>query len=269
MWWLVLQALTNRWIWLFALLAGALLVVVGVSWPLALGAGALVLGGGAVAQGAADWRAAKRARGIGAGAASPAALDATVRDRDAAALLRRARMAATAVRERNDAVAGGNGPGPGTVPGDVTAGVGVAVDRMIETMASTGRQVDRLVAAHARIDAPSAQAELQTVLASLQREPDADPSLVAERRRTAEGLQALLATERRLRDQRLLLLERMRATAVGVEGVAVRLGELAVMAADESAHDVGDTELAAVTTELEDLRQSLVAADEQVRRLLG
>jgi hypothetical protein len=32
---------------------------------------------------------------------------------------------------------------------------------------------------------------------------------------------------------------------------------------------VGDTELAAVTTELEDLRQSLVAADEQVRRLLG
>jgi hypothetical protein len=207
----------------------------------------------------------KRERGIGR-TPSPASVEgaarrAALRDPEAAALVSRAQAAAAragAVRAQAD-----------ETTTSLVAQAEVATTGAVDALTSLGQQVDRLGAALAGIRPDSLASERAAVAQQLDRDAAASPELVAERRRTVAGLDEQLAVHRRLVDQRTLVLERMRAGAVGLEGLAARLAEVGALAADPSSPVTGEDDLRALATEVEDLRQGLVEAEQAVRRSWG
>ncbi len=256
MWWMVLAALGNRWIWLFSAFAAVALLALGQPAALAVGAGATVLLGGAFAQGASDWHSAKQARGITDGARRGQPLSGKVRDPDA---LRQIARADAAVARQQQAPANG-------LSGELD--IGVRSEQTLAELHHTGLQVDRLSAALASVDLERLQHELTEVRRALG-QPDAAEDLVHERRRTEAGLAGQLATVNRIVQQRAVLLERMRATAVGLESVSVRWGEIAALSASQGEVSTAAEDLGALSVELDDLRQGLVEAAVQVRRALA
>jgi hypothetical protein len=61
----------------------------------------------------------------------------------------------------------------------------------------------------------------------------------------------------------------MRATAVGIEGLAVRVGEIGALYEASGQVDTSDEELRGITSELEGLRDGLVDAERGVRAALS
>ncbi len=218
---------------------------------------------GAGVQGAVEWNRMKRERGIGMRAA-PAPIEGrdapSVRDPEAASVVARAEAAAGRIGwVREHAV---------DATSDLVAQAEVASAGAVDALRALGRQVDRVMAALAGIRPDALAAERAAVARQLERE-QASPDLVQERRRTVEGIDEQLAVYGRLVSSRTLVLERMRAAAVGLEGLAARLAEVAALAADPTSSVTGEDDLRSLTTEAEDLRQGLVAAEQAVRRSWG
>ena len=136
-------------------------------------------------------------------------------------------------------------------------------------MHHTGRQVDRLDTMLAGVDPHALQTELGEVERALAAEPAASGDLTEQRQRTADGLRAQLAAHRRVSEQRTLMLAQMRATAVGIEGLAVRVGEIGALYEASGRVDTSDEELRGITSELEGLRDGLVDAERGVRAALS
>jgi hypothetical protein len=256
--WVFLSALANRWLWLFAVFATAVLLVLpGVPLGLAVGAGVLVLAAGAGADALGQVR---RARRRLPGGERPA-VRGRVRDPEAAAHLRRAVVGTERLERAQKSIA--------EASADVAADVGVHAGQMLDALQHTGRQVDRLDAMLGGVDPAALSTELVEVERVLAAQPGAAPELREQRQRTAEGLRAQLAAYRRVSEQRQLMLERMRATAVGIEGLAVRVGEIGALYESTGQVDTSAEDLRAVTGEIEVLREGLVEAERSVRAALS
>jgi hypothetical protein len=255
--WVFLSALANKWLWLFAVFATAVLLVLpGVPVGLALGAGVLVLGAGAGADALGDVRRARRLPG-----GERPAVRARVRDPEAAAHIRRAVAGTERLERAQESMA--------QARADVATDVGVHAGQMLDALQHTGRQVDRLDVMLGGVDPGALSAELAEVERVLSAQPGAASELTEQRLRTAEGLRAQLAAYRRVSEQRLLMLERMRATAVGIEGLAVRVGEIGALYESTGQVDTSAEDLRAVTGEIEVLREGLVEAERTVRAALS
>jgi hypothetical protein len=256
--WVFLSALANRWLWLVAVFAGAVLVATGQVplWFAALTSGLALVTGATVDT---VWRY-RRARGpaVGSGERSQRL---RVRDRQAAAYLDRA---AAAVARLNEAKASLEDASV-----DLSADVDAKARGMLDALGHTGGQVDRLSQMLDRFDEPAARAELADVESALARDTAAGRELAEERSRTREGLHAQLASIERLGRQRALMLERMRATAVGIEGLAVRVGEIGALYESSGRVDTTGDDLRSVTADLDGLREGLLEAERSVRALLS
>ncbi len=257
--WQVLAALTNGWLWLLAVLAAVVLVIGSAPIWFALTSGAAVLLGGATVQGAVEWRAARRARLPGS---QRPELDtgAPVRSGEARAVIARAEAAAArAAQTRSE---------DRDAPADILAGAEVATTGAVSTLHDLGRQVDRLEAAIGGVRVHDVQAELASVEHNLATDRAASPELAEQRRAIADGLRAQLEVYRRLAEQRQLVLARMRSAAIGLEGLAVRLGEIGALYSAQGQDTTADDDLRAVATEMDDLRVGLQEAERTLRQTL-
>jgi hypothetical protein len=97
----------------------------------------------------------------------------------------------------------------------------------------------------------------------------AGEALRAQRKRTADGLRAQLGGVTRVAEQRALMLERMRTTAVGIEGMAVKIGEIGALYDASGQVDTSEDDLRSVSAELDGLRDGLVEAERIVREMLS
>lgn len=256
--WLFLAALTNRWIVLVAVFTAALVFVLGGPLAAAVLGGALVAAGGAAVQAGLEWQAARRQRSIGY---RPASARIKVRDAEAGALLNRAESAALLVRGSESALT--------DAPSDLVLDVRSQADRMLATLHDIGVQVDRLSNATASIDVPRLEREIALLRQRNHRESGASEELTQERRRAIRSLESQLATAQRLTERRAVLLARMRATAAELEGIAARLGELGAMYSSHGGLPGSDSDLRALTSDLDTLRLGLAEADDMIRRTLS
>lgn len=254
--WQVLAALTNGWLWLLAVLAGVVLVIASAPVWFALASAAAVLVGGAAVQGAVEWRAMRRQR-IGLVEGTPGDPGEPVMDPDARGIIARAQTATERARRIR-----AEDP---NAPTDILVSAQVASDGAVAALHELGRQVDHIAATLGAIRLQDVQAELDAVERNLARDSDASPELTEQRRSIADGLRSQLEVHRRLAEQRTLVLTRMRSAAIGLEGMAARLGEIGALYSATDHHSSSDRDLRAVATEIDDLRQGLVEAQRTLR----
>lgn len=254
--WVFLSSLANRWLWLLAAFATAVLVATGqVPVWFALLTGVAVLGVGAGVDAAGQIR--RSRSGLTRGSGSAAAFRPV--DLDAAANLDRATAAVQRLERARTLISG--------VPADLSADVEVKTALMLDALRDTARQVDRLDAMLAGVDARAIKSELADVERGLAR--GAGEALRAQRKRTAAGLRAQLDAVKRVAEQRALMLERMRTTAVGIEGMAVKIGEIGALYDATEQVDTSEDDLRSVSAELDGLRDGLVEAERSVRAVLS
>jgi hypothetical protein len=257
--WVFLASLANRWLWLLAAFATAVLLATGqvpVWFALLSGVATLAVGAGVGAAG--------QVRRSQIGSAPRPGKPAAIRrpkDEAAAAYLDRAMSAVQRLERVRKHMA--------DVPADLSADVGARADQMLGAMSDTGQQVDRLDAMLAGVDVPALRSELADVKRALAKRPRAADALLAQRRLTVKGLRAQLAAVDRVAEQRALMLERMRTTAVGLEGLAVRMGEIGALYDASGRVDTTDDDLRSVTAELDGLRAGLVEAERTVHDALS
>lgn len=258
--WQVLAALTNGWLWLLAILSTVVLVVATAPLWFALMTGAVVLVGGATAQGAVEWRQEKKRRGLSEREAT-AAVDgpSSVSDPDAQAIIARAQVAAQRVHSARVV---------DPAPTDVLVSAGVASDGAVAALNELGHQVDRLDRALRSVDARRVHTELTRTEESLARDSSASPALTEQREAIAASLRSQLAAHERLRDKRLLVLTRMQSAAVGLEGLAVRLSEVSALYSARHDDEMTSSDLASVAAEIDALRGDLVDAEASLRESL-
>jgi hypothetical protein len=256
--WVFLSALANRWLWLLAVFAGAVLVATGQVplWFAALTSGAVLVAGAAVDTAQRYRRARRPAVEPGWRPELP-----RVRDRQAAAYMGRAGAAVARLEQARTSL--------GEASSDLSADVDAKASGMLDALGHTGGQVDRLTEMLGGFDERAVRAELADVEQALARDTAAGQELAEERRRTRDGLHAQLASIERLGQQRALMLERMRATAVGIEGLAVRVGEIGALYESSGRVDTTSDDLRSVTADLDGLREGLVEAERSVRAVLS
>jgi hypothetical protein len=256
--WVFLSALANRWLWLLAVFATAVLLATGrvPAWSAGL-AGVVVLIGGAAVDTAQQYR---RAHGPAVERSSRRELP-RVRDEHARGYLRRAVAAVARLDQARTSL--------GEASTDVSADVHTKAAGMLDALGHTGEQVDRLAQVLQGFDERQVRAELADVEYVLDRDPAVSRELAEERTRTRDGLRAQLASMERLRQQQTLALEKMRATAVGIEGLSVRVGEISALYESTGQVDTTGDDLHSVTTELEELRLGLIDAQRSLRAVLS
>lgn len=88
-------------------------------------------------------------------------------------------------------------------------------------------------------------------------------------RRSADAVADRVAARDRLRATRAELDARMQSSALGLEGLVVRIAELRAMATDAGAVDPSAGDLNALTDQVEGLRAGLVDVEQTARRALG
>jgi chromosome segregation ATPase len=184
-----------------------------------------------------------------------------VPDRQAAGHLGRAAAAVARLEQARSSL--------GDVSSDLSADVDAKARGMLDALGQTGSQVDRLSEMLGAFDQRAVRAELADVEQALARDSAAGQELAEELRRTRDGLRAHLASIERLGQQRALMLERMRATAVGIEGLAVRVGEIGALYESSGRVDTTSDDLRSVTADLDSLRQGLMEAERSVRAVLS
>ena len=259
--WQLLASLTNGWLWLLAVLTGVVLVVASAPVWFAVLSAATVLLGGAGVQAAVEWRAEKRRR-LG-GRPDRAELEGappSVQDPEARAILARASAAAQRARSIRE-----EDP---DAPTDIIANAEVATEGAVEALGDLGRQVDRVNRAMSAADPRRVQEELARVEQNLAQDTAAGAELTEQRQAMVQSLRSQLEVYRRLNEQRTLVLTRMRSAAIGLEGLAVRLGEIGALYSAQEDYTTADSDLAGVATEMDDLRLGLVEAGRAVRRSL-
>jgi len=92
-------------------------------------------------------------------------------------------------------------------------------------------------------------------------------SLRAERQRSLDSVEQQLAVAERLSGARDMILARMQATALGLEGLVARTAELLALGASAGVDTTADR-IAELTGELDGLRAGLAEAEELSRRVL-
>ncbi len=256
--WVFLSALANRWLWLFAVFAAAVLMATGQVpvWFAALAAGAVLVTGAAV-----DTSQRYRQARHSAIAPDRPPPHAQVRDERAAMYLARAGAAVARLEQARKSL--------GEAAADLSGDVDVKARDMLDALGHTGTQVDRLAEMLDGFDGPAVRAELADVEQALADDTAPGQELVEERRRTRDGLRTQLASIERLGQQRALMLERMRATAVGIEGLAVRVGEIDALYESGDRIDTTTEDLQSVTADLDSLREGLLEAERSVRAVLS
>jgi hypothetical protein len=155
------------------------------------------------------------------------------------------------------------------VPADLSTDVEVKAALMLDALRDTGRQVDRLDAMLQGVDARALQSELAEVERALAKRVGTSEALLAQRRRTADGLRAQLTAVGRVAEQRALMLERMRTTAVGIEGLAVKVSEIGALYDASERVDTSEDDLRSVSAELDGLREGLIETERTVRDTLS
>lgn len=258
--WLFLASLANKWLWLCALGAAAVIVALGLPVWFAVASLLAVLAAGAGTQAVTELRAARSRRGLPP-PRRPVLAAEQVRDPEAAAVLARADAAAARLEEARSSAT--------EVSADVAAEVELAVGQMREALVTGARQVDRVSAALAGVDPRAVFGELGAVEQRLAVDRGAPAELVEERRRVADGLRSQLATAQRLAAHRALVLERMLATAVGIEGLATRIAEIGALSVAHGTLDTSEESLLAASGEVDVLREALVEAERTLRSTLS
>ena len=164
--WVFLSALANRWLWLFAVFAGAVLVATGQVplWFAALSAGA-VLATGAAVDTAQRYR---KVRHSSIASDRPPEL-ALVRDQLAATYLARAGTAVARLEQARTSL--------GEAAADLSGDVDAKARDMLDALGHTGGQVDRLSEMLGGFDEPTVRAELADVEQALADDTSTEPGV--------------------------------------------------------------------------------------------
>lgn len=234
-----------------AVLGGATWAV--VTGPVGIAAG---LGVGAVVYGV------KVAAGVLLGGPDeapgpPARLPRPSQGTNAARWLERAEAAVTALREQSE------GPSPGAT--------GVAAEHTAEQAEGVLTALRRLGAQSVAVAQALGRAEavgLDAEAAELRSQAGASPTDTSAQR-SADAVADRVAARDRLRATRAELDARMQSSALGLEGLVVRIAELRAMATDAGAVDPSAGDLTALTDQVEGLRAGLADVEQTAQRALG
>jgi len=135
----------------------------------------------------------------------------------------------------------------------------------VDTMRRFAGQVTAVENALDRVPAERLTAE-RGRLAQAVRQADSE-RLRAERQRSLDSVEQQLAVAERLSGARDMILARMQATALGLEGLVARTAELLALGASAGVDTTADR-IAELTGELDGLRAGLAEAEELSRRVL-
>lgn len=241
-WGLVLAGVSGGLAW--ALVAG----VSPVALPVGVAVGAAVLGvkvvSGLVLGG-------RRTPAVGAGPEPPR----PPRGSAAALWLERAERA---VRSLDDLAATAATAGTGVLASAVDAAVQEAADTLV-ALRRLGAQASAVERAQHRVEDPGLDAEAARLAEASRR--GAASEIGQELTRSAAAVADRRAVRDRLRGAREVVLARMQAVALGLEGLVARLAE--VLALAETTGRLEDTagEVAGLACELEGLRQGLAETE--------
>jgi hypothetical protein len=170
------------------------------------------------------------------------------------------RRAETAVRQLDDMART-----QGTSPADLaTARAAEEADDVVASMRRLGGHVVTVGQALARSDAPGLDEEASRLRSWAARNPDD-----ANARRSADAVTDRVAVRDRLRRAQADLEGRLQSSALGLEGLVARVAEVRASSASRGDVDASGESLAALTTEIEGLRQGLADVDDVARRALG
>ena len=249
------QQLADPW----GLVAGAVTGTLAgaVAYAAHAGAAALVIGAGVAAGGyalkaGAGVLAARHAPVGGAGPARPA------KGSPAEVWLHRAEKSVRTLREQTAAA-------DPAVRGWL-AEVGADAARTLDELGRVAAQVAAVDDAAARIDVVRLQAERTTLVRTLFDTPDG--SARKDHTRSAQSVADQLAAYARLREARDALVARLKATALGLEGLIARVAEITAAAATTGGVDTTATRVRELTEQLDGFRTGLAEIEALSRRAL-
>lgn len=144
-------------------------------------------------------------------------------------------------------------------------GAGPQAHETLDAVERLGAQTVVVERALARVDAAGLDEETARVAEQARR---AGPAVQDEIARSAAALADRVAVRDRLRQTHDTVLARMQSAALGLESVAARMAEVAVLGETAGGtHDTGD-QVARLLTEVEGLRVGLAEAEALSRRVL-
>lgn len=153
----------------------------------------------------------------------------------------------------------------GSTPADLaTARAAEEADEVLASMRRLAGHVVTVGQALARSDAPGLDAEAQRLQALAQQLPGDDSA-----QSSAAAVADRVAVRDRLRRAEDELEGRLQSSALGLEGLVARVAEVRASSATLGDVDGSRGSLAALTSEVEGLRQALADVDEVARRALG
>lgn len=156
-----------------------------------------------------------------------------------------------------------NAPGPGATAMAATHTAELA-EGVLTTLRRLGAQWVAVAQALARAEAVGLDEEATRLRTLADRCPgDASAG------RSADAVADRVAARDRLRAARAALDARMQSSALGLEGLAVRVAELRAMATDAGAVDPSAGDLTALTDQVEGLRAGLADVEQAAQRALG
>lgn len=136
----------------------------------------------------------------------------------------------------------------------------------LTALARLGSQATSIEGALARVDDPGLDAEAARLAEAARRSP---PGVRQELSRSAAAVADRLAVRDRLRGARAMVLARMQAVALGLEGLVARLAEVLTLAETTGGADDTVGQVAELAGELEGLRAGLAEAESLSRGALA
>ena len=135
---------------------------------------------------------------------------------------------------------------------------------VLDSMRRLAAQVVAVDQALARTDGADLEREASRLRELADRSPGDDSA-----RRSAEAVADRLAVRNRLRASAAALAGRLQSSALGLEGLVARVAEVRATATAVGELDPTAGDLAALTTEVEGLRQGLVEVERSTQQALG
>ncbi len=147
------------------------------------------------------------------------------------------------------------------------ARVGQVDDQARDVLVSVRELAGRATVLQSSISAAN-PVQLQQDVASLQAQIAAtqDPALRAERERTLVAVQNQVSAIGRMQNLLATLYSRMHSTAVDLEGLASRVGELVAMGSDTVREEYASQVVSELTSDLDTMREAIVATESETRR---
>jgi hypothetical protein len=145
--------------------------------------------------------------------------------------------------------------------------MGAQVATTIEAMQRLAGQVSGVADAMGRVDGERLPGEESRISGELARSHD--PAVRTELGRSLESVRSQLDVRRRLEAAARMLMARMEAGALGLEGLVARLAEILALAHTATSAGAGAGQIDALVDELEGLRGGLVESEDVSRRALN